>query len=356
MYRPDFYRAFEPTLQGGWLHLPPVKNNPLWLRVPLPQDVSISFDVKTEKADGDIKFEAFGDGRDHESGYVFIFGGWHDTISIISRGDEHGADRKERRDKRVVPGRVYHMRVTRRSPPRAATSSGTSTARRFMEYDDKHPLVGRRHDRFGFCAWETPLDFSHLRDRGAGPEVHLVTTSAWALPGKRSRTHPAAKPEARRAEHGGVGGEAPVAAGHVDHVPRPGERRGQAPPEAAPGRIGDHQGVARDGAWRWRIPGWPAALRTPASKPGPGSSTAVTEPKRPASGRVRVPMPAPSSSTGPAAPAVASRTVRTSRRTPVRSAWAKAPGWCHSPASRTQGAPRRGRPATLAVRGSKRTS
>ena len=56
MYRPVFYRAFEPYLVGGWLHMPPVKNNPLWLRVPLPQNVSISFDVKTEGAAGDIQY------------------------------------------------------------------------------------------------------------------------------------------------------------------------------------------------------------------------------------------------------------------------------------------------------------
>ncbi len=168
MYRPDFYRAFEPTLQGGWLHLPPVKNNPLWLRVPLPRDVSISFDVKTEKADGDIKFEAFGDGRDHESGYVFIFGGWHNTISIISRGDEHGADRKERRDKRVVPGRVYHMRITRTVTPKGGDITWYVDGEKFMTYDDPHPLVGRRHDRFGFCAWETPLDFDNLEIEALG--------------------------------------------------------------------------------------------------------------------------------------------------------------------------------------------
>jgi len=158
MYRPDFYRAFEPVIENGWLHVPPVKNNPLWLRVPLPRDVSISFKVKTEQATGDIKFEAFGDGRDHESGYVFIFGGWHNTISVLARHDEHGLDRKERRDVRVVPGRIYHMRVTRKNGAIKWYIDGSL----FLERNDKHPLVGKGHDRFAFSAWQTPLEFDNL--------------------------------------------------------------------------------------------------------------------------------------------------------------------------------------------------
>ena len=61
----------------------------------LPKDVRIEFDVRSEGADGDIKWEAFGDGRNHASGYVFIFGGWHNREVRIAKLDEHAPTESE---------------------------------------------------------------------------------------------------------------------------------------------------------------------------------------------------------------------------------------------------------------------
>src|SRR5438105_2528638 len=97
-----------------------------------------------------------------QSGWIAVgacvLGGWGNTISIIGRLDEHGADRKERRDKKVEIKRTYHMRVER---------LGTSLRwfvdnDLFMTFDDPQPLEGSGHDRFGFSSWEAELIFANL--------------------------------------------------------------------------------------------------------------------------------------------------------------------------------------------------
>jgi hypothetical protein len=157
------------TIGGHWriangeLWAPAVKNDPLWLELRLPRDVAIEFDARSETGSGnrqgDIKFEVFGDGRDHASGYICIFGGWNNEISVIARRDEHGADRKERRDRKVEPGRRYHMRVERRGGALRWLVDGQL----FLEYDDPRPLSGKGHDRFAFSGWEADVFFDDLR-------------------------------------------------------------------------------------------------------------------------------------------------------------------------------------------------
>jgi hypothetical protein len=145
-------------VENGLLHSPGVKNNPLWLKARLPDNVVVEFDVKSESADGDIKCEIFGNGRDHASGYIIVFGGWSNSTSVMARLDEHGRDRKENRDLRVDKGRLYHFRIER---------NGTllrwfADNRLLMEYDDPKPLHGPGHDRFGFSSWEADLYFDNL--------------------------------------------------------------------------------------------------------------------------------------------------------------------------------------------------
>lgn len=147
----------------GELFSPGVKNNPLWLKMRLPRDVAIEFDARSEtaagKRAGDIKFELFGDGRSHASGYVCVFGGWDNQISVIARLDEHGKDRRERRDRKVEAGRTYHMRVERRGNLLSWYVDGLP----FLSFEDRAPLSGLGHDRFGFSSWEADLFFDNLR-------------------------------------------------------------------------------------------------------------------------------------------------------------------------------------------------
>lgn len=173
----DFYSTggFWRVVNGELLS-PGVKNNPLWLQAKLPQNVAVEFDVRSESAAGDIKVELFGDGTDHASGYVFIHGGWNNSLSIIARLDEHGASldslkrngtplradthlRVEARPYPVQVGRTYHWRIERRGSLLTWTIDG----RPFMSFDDPNPLVGKGHDRFGFSSWESQLYFDNLR-------------------------------------------------------------------------------------------------------------------------------------------------------------------------------------------------
>jgi len=145
-------------IEDGMVHSPGVKNNPLWLKAPLPAEVAIEFSVRSDSSEGDIKCELFGNGRDHASGYVLIFGGWSNSLSVIARLDEHGKDRKSDSTLKVEKGRTYRFRIERRGGLLRWYADG----RLMMEYDDPEPLRGRGHDRFGFSSWEADVFFDDL--------------------------------------------------------------------------------------------------------------------------------------------------------------------------------------------------
>lgn len=145
----------------GWLYSPGVKNNPLWLQASLPRDAVVEFDARSDSGDGDIKAEIFGNGRDHASGYVLVFGGWKNTTSIIARLDEHGRDRVERKDVQVERGRTYRWRIERKGRELRWFIDGQP----FLTYDDPRPLEGPGHDRFAFGTWVTDAYFDNLSVR-----------------------------------------------------------------------------------------------------------------------------------------------------------------------------------------------
>ncbi len=171
----------------GELLSPGVKNNPLWLKASLPQNVAVEFDVRSMSPEGDTKVEIFGDGSDHATGYVLIHGGWNNSLSIIARLDEHGAswnslqaeakrrggtdvlatgvftkDTRMRVEANPFPvqvGKTYHWRIERRD----ARITWFIDGAKFMEFEDPIPLVGKGHDRFGFSSWEAQLFFDNLK-------------------------------------------------------------------------------------------------------------------------------------------------------------------------------------------------
>ncbi len=150
----------------GELHVAGARNHPLWLKKRLPDNVRVTFDVRSESPQGDIKFELFGDGvsfaRESSytaTGYVLIFGGWSNRYNVIARLDEHGADRQVRREPRVVRGKTYRMKAERRG----GLLRWYVDDEPLLEFDDALPLKGRGHDHFAFNNWETPLYFDNLR-------------------------------------------------------------------------------------------------------------------------------------------------------------------------------------------------
>jgi hypothetical protein len=154
---------------GGEIVVSRAYNHPLWLRPRLPRDAEITFDVRSQSPDGDIKVEAWGDGESAATdrgaytatGYVFIFGGWKNRLTVLARMDEHGADRKARGDLKVVPGRKYSFRIVRKE----RRLSWWIDAQPVFELDDPSPLEGPGHEHFGLNDWEAQLHFDNLRVR-----------------------------------------------------------------------------------------------------------------------------------------------------------------------------------------------
>ena len=111
-------------IDNGELVIDHAYNHPLWLKKPIPRDAVIELDCWSNDDAGDLKIEAWGDGKSFAqtasytaTSYVFIFGGWHNQISAIARMNEHGADRKTRTDLRVEKGKKYHWRIAQAKRP-----------------------------------------------------------------------------------------------------------------------------------------------------------------------------------------------------------------------------------------------
>jgi hypothetical protein len=200
----------------GRVFSPGVGNNPLWLKARLPPDARIEFDVRSEGADGDVKWEMYGDGRNHSTGYLFLFGAWHNRESRIAKMDEHaftqdeiraqlaavarpyprqleGLDRLveavrgplasygarrdlarlesgkyfgpetpfivKRMDLKVEKGRTYHVVVTKKGGLLRWELDGQEA----LEMQDPAPLSGSGHDRFGFSSWSNDTWFDNLK-------------------------------------------------------------------------------------------------------------------------------------------------------------------------------------------------
>jgi hypothetical protein len=164
--------ATEPSaarIELGALTLQRAYNHPVWLTRPIPNDASIEFDCWSDNADGDIKVESWGDGtsyhygRPHEAyvstGYVFIFGGWRNTTSVLARQSEHSQNRASRSDVKVEPGKRYHWRIARRGNRIDWYIDGQT----FLSVEDPSPLSGPDHQFFAFSGFESKVHFDNLR-------------------------------------------------------------------------------------------------------------------------------------------------------------------------------------------------
>lgn len=152
------------------------RNQPLWLARRLPKNARIEFDAVSHSADGDIKVEAWGDGRSaatttsytNATSYLFIYGGWRNTLHVLARRNEHGKDRRELRvdpdgeDPRTLPvfaGQSYHFVIERRD---GRTVSMSVDETEILSFVDSAPLDGPGHDHFAFNAWEAQVCFDNL--------------------------------------------------------------------------------------------------------------------------------------------------------------------------------------------------
>ncbi|WP_224248064.1 DUF6250 domain-containing protein [Hyalangium gracile] len=168
----DDWNVTNPSavkLENGALTVQLLHNRPVWLKKPIPTNATIEFDAWTDNPQGDIKVEAWGDGRSFyagdlrlqytATGYVFIFGGWRNSQSVIARQTEHTPDRAVRDGKAVEPGKRYHFTITRRG----ATIEWSIDGQPFLSMRDASPLEGPRNQYFGFSGWETKVHFDNLK-------------------------------------------------------------------------------------------------------------------------------------------------------------------------------------------------
>lgn len=188
-YRQDFAATLGPewhSTSKGWrvadgaLQNDGARNVPLWLSLALPDDVRISMTAKSQSPAVDMKFEVFGDGENHASGYIVILGGWKNTKSIIARLDEHGPERSSDEDERLratgldpsfagnrdqtlrtdkaLPNHAYRLRFERKG---GELSFYVDDAL-YLRFFDPAPLKGSGHDRFAFNNWASRVTFDDL--------------------------------------------------------------------------------------------------------------------------------------------------------------------------------------------------
>ena len=164
------------TVKEGRLCVSDAHNHPAWLRRRLPTNARIEFEATSASPDGDLKVEAWGDGLSAATGnsyreatsYLVIFGGWKNSLHVLARLDEHGADRKslhvepgetDPRAQPVLPDRAYRFKIER---------SDGKTVRYFVDeieilsFKDPSPLLGEGHEHFAFNDWEVPACFDNL--------------------------------------------------------------------------------------------------------------------------------------------------------------------------------------------------
>ena len=178
IFRDDFDRAdlgerWRTTgpgwaLEGGELVVEGLHNHPVWLTLPLPDDVRIEFDAIAESEEGDVKVELAGDGESSArsanyvaSGYVVIFGGWNNSLSGVFRKQEHGNAKQVSDRVAVEPGRRYHVTLTRIGP----TIRFELDAQEVVTYEDPRPLHGEGQRHFAFSGWESRVHFDNLEIR-----------------------------------------------------------------------------------------------------------------------------------------------------------------------------------------------
>ena len=157
---------------GGTLKIQGAHNHPLWLRRKLPANVIVELDATSRSPDGDLKIELMGDGESFDpdqgrydpTGYMFVFGGWSNSLSIIGKLGEHDeAVKAHRSQPRVDLGRTYHWKIVKRGGVLTWDIDG----QQFLQVFDPKPLSGPGHEFFAFNNWESDASYDNVRIRPA---------------------------------------------------------------------------------------------------------------------------------------------------------------------------------------------
>lgn len=147
------------TVQDGSVVTTGANNAPLFLLARLPADVVVEVDIESLTPIVDSKIELMTDGQTHQSGYVFILGGWKNTLSVIARLDEHGNDRNVLQPTGAKGRTTYRWRIEKKGGDLRWLLDGQV----YMTYQDAEPLDGPGHDRLAFSNWQNQIRYDNLR-------------------------------------------------------------------------------------------------------------------------------------------------------------------------------------------------
>ena len=153
------------------------KNHGIWLNRVLPLNARIEFDAIASNDEGDLKAEVWGDGKSFARGvsytdatsYLVVLGGWKNSLHVIARLNEHGADRKvlpvdkgsdNPAERPVEKGQVYHFKVERTD---GKTVKFFVDNNEVLKWTDPAPLAGQGHDHFAFNDWEARTCFDNVK-------------------------------------------------------------------------------------------------------------------------------------------------------------------------------------------------
>ena len=169
---PGEWRIEKGQLCGVMNH-----NHGIWLNRTLPVNARIEYDAVGFSDDGDLKSEVWGDGKSFARGnsytdatsYLVIFGGWHNTLHVIARLNEHGDDRKvlpvdktsdDLRQRPAEKAQIYHFKVERTD---GKTIRFFVDNQEVLKWNDAAPLAGQGHDHLGFNEWEARTCFDNVK-------------------------------------------------------------------------------------------------------------------------------------------------------------------------------------------------
>lgn len=173
----DWFATSEAwKIEGGRVCVTDARNHPLWLKRKIPVNARVEVDAVALSPEGDLKIEVWGDGKSFAEGtsysdatsYLFIFGGWKNTLHVLARLDEHDGERLEipivagsedEHAQPAQPGQTYHFTVERRN---GSTVSFAVNGSKYFEYADEQPLAGVGHDHLALNAWSAPVCFDNV--------------------------------------------------------------------------------------------------------------------------------------------------------------------------------------------------
>ncbi len=128
----------------------------------LPDNAVIELTMWSESDFVDIKFNAWGDGKEHEhgDGYSFILGGWKNRVSVIAKLHEHEKSRVEDRATRLEKSKRYRVKLIRIGGKIWWFVNDAI----FLAYNDPQPLAAATGYKYlSFANWESRAYFDDLK-------------------------------------------------------------------------------------------------------------------------------------------------------------------------------------------------